>query len=139
MGRGTSTHRIILIAAGALLVAGCTVTNPTTPEVTAAAIGAAPTNYVDQIIADVKTSYFDPYSIRSAERTAPFPTEHVTAGHYWVVCVRANARNRMGGYVGIKTEAYGFRNGVFVEKSGHPETYCQGRQFIPFPELEAIS
>lgn len=125
--------------ASLLAVVSCSVTAPTDTVATASAIGTAPTNFRQQIVARAKSEYFDPYSIRSAEITEPFPMQHVTAGHYWVVCVRANAKNRFGAYVGVTTDAYGFRNGKLVEKSGHPETYCNGRSYLPFPELEAIT
>lgn len=98
-----------------------------------------PTNYKDIIIQDIKTSYFDPYSIRSAEITAPFLQNHSILGHFWAVCVRANGKNRMGAYVGIKTEAYVFRHGKLLQKSTHPEDYCTNAQFQPFTGLDSIS
>jgi hypothetical protein len=128
----------LVFAAFGTVVASCNTTKPTDSATTTAQIGPAPVNFREQIISEAKSSYFDPYSIRSAERTDPIPTQHAMLGHFWVVCIRSNAKNRMGGYVGLKTEAYGFRQSKVVEKSEQPEMYCNGQSYVPFPELEGI-
>lgn len=121
-----------------LLLAGCSYTGPVDPVRSMVEAGEFPANYRALIVADAVENYFDPYSIRSAEVSEPFLQNHVTLGHFWAVCVKSNGKNRMGGYVGIETDAYVFRGGSIVEKSTHPETYCGSAVYAPFPELEAI-
>jgi len=90
-----------------LLLAGCA----GTPEQEASAGNPYPSSY-RQLAADyVRQSFIDPYSIRDAEIAAP----KLAAGAGllgdgsfatpWLVCVRANAKNRMGAYTGRKATA----------------------------------
>ena len=61
----------------------------------------------------------------------------------WIVCVRANARNRMGGYTGksltavliVRGQYFGLRGGV-DRGMDVGAFWCQDHeQFEPFPEL----
>lgn len=130
------TRRIALIAM-MLALAACT--KEVKPEEAISSVGPMPLDYKAQIIANAKSNYFDPYSIRSAEISKPVPAKNELYGKYaWVVCVKANAKNRFGAYVGQQLDGYVFQNGKITQKSGHPETYCDGKPFEAFPELESI-
>jgi len=65
------------------------------------------------ILEHIRNSFFDPYSIRDAEISNAVPTvELATSATKLRVCVKANAKNRMGGYAGRKTTMF------FLDTSG---------------------
>jgi hypothetical protein len=57
-----------------------------------------------------------------------------------LICVKANGKNRMGGYTGRKTELYEFSpNGSIKNTSDDLAGRCDSRiQFHPFPKLEQM-
>ena len=87
------------------------------------------------------------YSIRDAGIAAPRPGwgySGGTLGQYktgWAVCVRSNAKNRMGAYGGIKDTIYILQEGRVVGSGQDLDTSearkgCEGAQYDPFPEIE---
>lgn len=92
-----------------------------------------PTDYRQQIVKQVRTTFFDPYSIRDAEISEPFPNKSVIA-----VCIKMNAKNRMGGYIGIKPTAYYFKNGGFAfSETDFAPVVCDKAKYGPFPEIDS--
>jgi hypothetical protein len=77
------------------------------------AIGPYPTNWEQALRDTIRKTFFDPYSIRDARATSP-QTGHLFFQQGWVVCFEANAKNRMGGYTGLKRTAYLLNNGQVV-------------------------
>lgn len=69
------------------------------------AIGPYPENYKALIQRHIKETYFDPYSIKSAEIAMPV-RGHFFGSQGWYICVKSNAKNRMGAYVGVRKTAY---------------------------------
>jgi hypothetical protein len=74
----------------------------------------------------------------------------------WAVCVRANAKNRMGAYAGIRSTVFLLRDGRVVESADdtpvdltqrgvlsvtpiYIKEHCEGAKFEPFPEIEEQS
>lgn len=80
--------------------------------------GPKPVGYKEKILDAVRLTYFDPYSIRDASITQPFivPDYNIFRGH-WGVCFRANAKNRMGGYTGLKEHLVVFQDHKIIEFS----------------------
>ncbi|MFT6535434.1 MAG: hypothetical protein ACJAQU_000326 [Loktanella salsilacus] len=89
-----------------------------------------------QIVRDARDLLLDPYSIRDAEISGVATFADGSQG----VCVKANARNAMGGYSGRQSMAINIRNGVLV---GHTDDspLCARPDvtYQPFPELEALA
>jgi hypothetical protein len=71
----------------------------------------------------------------------------------WGVCVRANAKNRMGAYTGIRSTVFLIRDGRVVESGDdtpvaltekgvltvtpiYIKEHCENAAFEPFPEIE---
>lgn len=131
--------RVILLAGG-LALAAC---NQTAGVVASATTSdpPPPPNYRDQVQARVKKTFFDPYSIRDAAISQPFVQNAAFDGvtliphQGWMVCIRANAKNRMGGYIGLKETGYMFKAGQIVDADFN-SSFCAGAQFEPFPEIE---
>jgi len=93
-----------------------------------------PSNYKQLIVAYVRESFFDPYSIRDAAITEPAMSTYAGLPA-WSVCIRVNAKNRMGAYTGRKSTAIYIRNGQVV---GSDETCLISGTQRPFPELESL-
>lgn len=132
---GVSLKKYIIITS-TLLLAACT--SEQTPL--AAPKTLQPENYKQKVIQHVRQNYFDPYTVRDASISKPFAVNRIGHGEVWFVCVRSNAKNRMGGYTGIKPTAYWFRNGEIAPTSNESSQYddfnCAYAQYSPFPEIE---
>jgi hypothetical protein len=57
----------------------------------------------------------------------------------YVVCVRFNAKNRGGDYVGVKTGMAIYSGGRFDRFNDQPRGECDQAEFEPFPELEKLT
>jgi hypothetical protein len=53
----------------------------------------------------------------------------------WLVCVRANAKNRMGGYAGQQSTAMLIYQGSVVDTDAGTDV-CDTQDYGPFPEIE---
>lgn len=128
-----------------LFLVGCqTAASDTTPAQSASSSGP-PQNYRQFAIDHVKKTFFDPYSIRDAEISAP----KLAAGPSlnsngfntpWVVCIRANAKNRMGAYTGRKVTAIALSDSGVVnswDETQYSQTVCGDASYERFPEIEA--
>lgn len=112
-------------------------------------IGPYPHDYKTTIREHVLRSFFDPYSIRDASISEPVRS-HTGEPNGWLVCLEANAKNRMGGYTGLSRTAYYLQIGGRLVGSETDDDYanyiCTGRTltgmrtltFAPWPELEQL-
>jgi hypothetical protein len=109
-------------------LAGCTTTGtPAEPP---------PANYRALVVAEARQKFFDPYSIRDATISEPIPG----MGNLSTVCVRANAKNRLGGYTGQNVTAFVFSGGRIVMSDQELTILpCISATYGPFPELEAAA
>lgn len=107
--------------------------------------GPAPTNYKATIAAYIKRTYFDPYSLRDVKISTPSQGRvTITQGvlripvsdqQGWFVCVELNAKNRMGGYVGLTDKGFLLRNETIIDD----DVECPADTLTtlqPWPELE---
>lgn len=120
------------LAAIAFCTSGCVGTDP-------AAIKATmdrdlPSDYKVQILKSARKDFFDPYSIRSAGISAPKIFINSV-----VVCVEANAKNKLGGYTGLKPTSYVFLTKELTLHGENNTLMCpENTAYQPFPELEDI-
>jgi len=99
-------------------------------------IGPYPDDYRAIIKAHIHKTYFDPYSIRDASVSDP-QQGYIYFQQGWIVCVQDNAKNRLGGYVGLTTTAYLINHGEIVDsQDGVGAAMCKNVTMIPWPELE---
>jgi hypothetical protein len=134
--------------AACALAAGCA----GTPQEAANAGNPYPADYKRLAAAYVRETFLDPYSIRDAEIAAPklaMGPGLLGDGSFatpWVVCVRANAKNRMGAYTGRTATGIQVYRGKAVGAYGGPATLgtstvdagelaCGGASYAPFPEI----
>jgi hypothetical protein len=129
------------VALIALMLCGCA-TAP--PEGTSAG-ASPPENYRAVAAEHVKSAFVDPYSIRDAEiappKLAAGPSLNNDGGFYtpWLVCVRANAKNRMGAYAGRQVTALAMSGNKVVnsyDEAHFSRQVCGDAVYEPFPEIE---
>lgn len=103
-----------------------------------------PANYREIVAGSVQDHFVDPYSIRDAEIAPPkramgpsLNTDGFTTP--WVVCVRTNAKNRMGGYTGRQVMAFALSSTAVVnswDEAHYSRMVCGNVVYQPFPEIE---
>ncbi len=87
------------------------------------------------IVAAACDILFDPYSVRDAEISNVADFGNGTQG----VCVKVNAKNRMGGYTGRQAHAITMSGTILIrEYTNHPLCLRPDVKYRPFPELEAL-
>jgi hypothetical protein len=99
-----------------------------------AAIGPYPSSYRDIVREAVLHSYYDPHSMRDVSISQP-RAGLMDFQQGWIVCVEANARNRLGAYAGMQRTAYLIRKG---ELAGQADGggLCDAGLFYPWPDME---
>jgi starvation-inducible outer membrane lipoprotein len=117
-----------------IALAGCATTpNP-------ASVGPAPANYKEQVKQYIQRTLFDPYSIRGAAITQPFPKSYGFS-NIWAVCVEMNAKNRYGAYTGLQRMGFYFQQGQITNSEVHVVygfCYDKSLVFTPWPEVEQM-
>ena len=89
----------------------------------------------EAIVDKARDVLFDPYSVRDAEISylvdLPGPSD--------AVCVKLNAKNRLGGYTGRQVNAVYVQNGVLLAAGSNPRL-CNNSMlnWVRFPEIEAL-
>jgi hypothetical protein len=107
-----------LFGAALFALGGCT----TTPDATL--IGPKPTGYKEAIRVYAKTAFFDSYSLQDVAIAPPIPVSAIFDGitpipcSGWMTCLRANGKNRFGGYTGLQLTGFLFVNGVITTAIG---------------------
>jgi hypothetical protein len=100
-----------------------------------------PANYRTELIAFMKTYLNDPTNVRDAYIAEPTMKPFGAQDRY-VVCVRYNARNTDGRYIGSKDGMALFDGGRFDRMidqfNSRVVNQCADAAYKPFPELEAL-
>jgi hypothetical protein len=100
------------------------------------AVAVPPPDAKAVILANKATLWKDPESIKNASITAPRRHTMGPFGAMWHVCVRLNARNSFGGYVGERDALLGlYDDGKPPTILADPSPYCD-YPHEPFPELD---
>jgi hypothetical protein len=137
---------LALLMAGSVAVAlgGCaTETGPSASELKARwdAENVYPQGYRQDLLAFLRTYLNDPSQVRSASVSQP-QLKYIGPGDRYVACVRYNARNSDGKYVGSKDGAATYVAGKldrFLDTPKDVRELCKEVAFVPFPELERLT
>jgi hypothetical protein len=122
--------------AAVFVLAACVTQGEKLDSQAVSSVPHVPENYRQVVIGEVKKSFYDPYSVRDASISKPIDASRVT-GPIQTVCVKANAKNRMGGYVGLRETAFDFReNVVIAARQTGAKASCAAAVYEPFPEIE---
>jgi hypothetical protein len=129
----------VLVIALASMQFGCVTSQPQVDE-------PPPANYREIIAKYIRENFLDPYSVRDASIAPPKAgqlsrSDAIAVERGWIVCFRANAKSRAGGYTGLKTTAFLVRGvGVVTSHTGddHYEvrTSCANAAYESFREVE---
>jgi hypothetical protein len=136
----------LLASLAAAALAGCaTDIGPTSAELKARwdAENIYPQNYRQDLLAFLRTYLNDPAHVRGAAVSQP-QLRYIGPGDRYVSCVRFNARNTDGKYVGSKDGAATFVSGKLERFFDTPKELrelelCKDAAFAPFPELERLA
>jgi hypothetical protein len=136
----------LLASLAAAVLAGCaTDIGPTSAELKARwdAENIYPQNYRQDLLAFLRTYLNDPAQVRGAAVSQP-QLKYIGPGDRYVSCVRFNARNTDGKYVGSKDGAATFVSGKLERFFDTPKELrelelCKDAAFAPFPELERLT
>ncbi len=115
-------------------LAGC---QTTPPNVKADISKGVPGDYREQVALYFRKSLKDPYSVRDAEISGPTTAFAgiLYGGTVPAVCVRLNAKNAYGAYMGITTYAIGFKDGKVSGAVQVVFDTCRKEQYEPYHEL----
>lgn len=96
------------------------------------------------IVAHIKNTYFDPYSIRDAEISSAVEGTGIDSSKAPMICVYENAKNRMGAYTGRTGTIYYFTADGKIGRSTSSsdsvfvEPFCKDSRlrYVAFSEIE---
>ncbi|MCK7611125.1 hypothetical protein [Roseibium sediminicola] len=126
--------RSLFIVAIAFILAGC----QTSAELQAAIDQAkpVPASTKTQIVDAARDYLVDPYSVRDAEISYMQLNKH--SGLHWL-CVKANSKNRLGGYAGRQAVEITVRDGkLYGYLVNSAACNNSALRWQPFPKLEAL-
>jgi hypothetical protein len=140
------TRALALSAAAAVaaLLGGCaTEIGPSASELKARwdAENVYPQAYRQDLLAFLRTYLNDPSHVRGASVSQP-QLKYVGPGDRYVTCVRFNARNSDGKYLGSKDGAAIYVSGKldrFLDVAKDVRELCKEVAYAPFPELEKLT
>jgi len=127
---------LVLIAA--LALAGCSsVPNPFAPSAESSDVNTFPPNYRSELLAFMQTYLNDPTDVREAQIAEP-ALKRVGSSDRYVVCLRYNAKDSQGRYMGAKDSVAVYLRGRFNQLVSATGEICKGAVFQPFPEMQAL-
>ena len=135
---------LLVAALAAAMLGGCaTEIGPSPSELKARwdAENIYPSKYQQDLLAFLRTYLNDPTHIRGAAVSQP-QLKYIGPGERYVACVRYNARNSDGKYLGSKDGAATYVSGKLDRFFDTPQTardLCKDATFAPFPELERLT
>jgi hypothetical protein len=135
-----------LALATALMLGGCstdTVPFPEQHDMAARweAQNVYPANYKGDLLAYLRTYLNSPEHVRGAA-VAPPQLKTVGPGQRYIACVRYNARDSDGKYMGVKDGAAVYVSGrldQFLDQPKMTREICKDAAYAPFPELEKLT
>jgi hypothetical protein len=135
---------LLMAVSAAVALGGCaTETGPSASELKARwdAENVYPQSYRQDLLAFLRTYLNDPSHVRSASVSQP-QLKYIGPGDRYVACVRYDARNSDGKYVGSKDGAAIYVVGKldrFLDTAKDVRELCKEVAFMPFPELERLT
>jgi hypothetical protein len=96
-----------------------------------------PTNYKPELLAFLQTYLNDPTNVREAQIAEPALAQ-VNSSERYVVCVKYNARNNEGRYMGVRQSMAVYLRGRFNQLVNATGENCKAAAYQPFPELETL-
>jgi len=96
-----------------------------------------PTNYRPELLAFMKTYLNNPVGVKEAVMAEP--VQRTVGGRLrYVVCLRYNAKDRDGSYLGLRERAVLYVDARLDRVVEDASEVCAGAAYAPFPELEKM-
>jgi hypothetical protein len=99
---------------------------------------AYPATYRADLVAFMQSYLNDPTGVREAQIAEP-ALKPVGSSQRYVVCIKYNAKNKEGAYLGVKESAAVYLRGRFNQLVDATEDMCKGTLYQPFPELMSLT
>jgi hypothetical protein len=97
-----------------------------------------PANYRSEMLAFMKTYLNNPVGVKDAMLAEP--VQRTVGGRLrYAVCVRYNAKDTSGGYLGLRERAVLFVDARLDRIVEDASDVCAGAAYAPFPELEKMT
>jgi hypothetical protein len=96
-----------------------------------------PQNYKSELLAFMQTYLNDPTDVREAQIAEPV-LKPVGSSNRYVVCLRYNAKDSQGRYMGAKDSVAVYLRGRFNQLVSATGETCKGAVYQPFPEMQAL-
>jgi hypothetical protein len=96
-----------------------------------------PDNYRAELLAFLRTYLNDPTNVREAQIAAPM-LRQVNSTDRYVVCVKYNAKNNDGRYMGVRETVAIYVRARFNQLVDATGDVCKGATYQAFPELAAL-
>ena len=136
---------LLMSLAGAGALGGCSSpdlgTTPAELQAQWQAQNVYPQTYKADLLAFLRTYLNDPTHVRGGMVAQP-ALKDVGQGQRYVVCLRYNARDMEGKYMGPKEGAAVYVSAKlerFVDVKREVQTLCKDAVYAPFPELAALT
>ena len=142
MSRGWGQSSVTFL--GAAVLGGCASDiGPSPAELKAQweAQNVYPQAYKGDLLAFMRTYLNDPTHVRGAMLSQPALKE-IGPGQRYVACLRYNARDMQGKYMGLKGGAAVYvlaKLDRFIDTPPAVKDICKDAVYAPFPELEALT
>ena len=119
------------------LLSGCNAQSLYQSNVRPELSGEYPANYKRLIKQYVQMNFKDPDSIKNASISKPIQGQ-VLLQQGWIVCLRANAKNSYGGYVGLSNTNFLIKNSeiLLAQDWGQAPDCSHGSPYEKWSELE---
>jgi hypothetical protein len=98
---------------------------------------AYPPNYKADLLAFMQTYLNDPTNVREAQIAEPVLMP-VNSTDRYVACIKYNAKNSAGRYLGVKQSMAVYLRGRFNQLVEATGDNCKTADYQPFPELESL-
>ncbi len=125
----------LLLLAG-MMLAGCSGFGGKDPPPVVVDPNVFPSDYKAQIMALLQSRLADPSSVREPFVSDPM-LKPVGQDNRYVVCVRYDARNNQGKYIGSRDHVAYFLIGR-INQLVDATNECVGANYQPFPELQGL-
>ncbi|WP_375412436.1 hypothetical protein [uncultured Bradyrhizobium sp.] len=97
-----------------------------------------PANYRPELLAFMKTYLNNPVGVKDAAMAEP--VQRTAGGRLrYVVCLRYDAKDRDGRYLGLRERAVLFVDARLDRIVEDPGEFCAGAAYAPFPDLEKMT
>lgn len=103
------------------------------PGTVSDSVGPYPTDWKSIVASYIRNNFVGPHSVIDSEAAPPFRKTTAFFDFGWMVCIRNNAKNQLGGYTGRRITELGIKKGQVVTVDSKNDMFCRNAKFEPFP------